>query len=85
MYEPLQEQAVLTLLQAFATLFVTVLDRNDNQPQFSQDLYTGSIMENSGPGTTIDMVGRKVEKGLFKRRRGLPALLILVLGTNVYI
>ena len=37
-------------------MFVTVLDQNDNRPQFSQALYTGSIMENSGPSTTVDMV-----------------------------
>ncbi|XP_068723113.1 protocadherin Fat 4-like isoform X1 [Montipora capricornis] len=41
--------------KAYATVFVTVLDQNDNRPQFSQALYTGSIMENSGPSTTVDM------------------------------
>ena len=37
-------------------MFVTILDRNDNSPKFSQVSYTGSIMENSRPGTTVDMV-----------------------------
>lgn len=37
-------------------MFVTILDRNDNSPKFSQVSYIGSIMENSRPGTTVDMV-----------------------------
>ena len=49
------------LFQAVATVVVTVLDQNDNRPKFTQALYTGSIMENSGPGTTVIMVSMEVE------------------------
>ena len=49
---------MMILFQAFATVFVTILDRNDNSPKFSQASYTGSIMENSRPGTTVDMVSK---------------------------
>ncbi|XP_078366665.1 protocadherin Fat 4-like [Oculina patagonica] len=41
--------------KAFATVFVKILDRNDNIPKFSQALYTGKIVENSRAGTTVDM------------------------------
>lgn len=44
------------LFQAFATVFVTVLDRNDNPPRFSQASYTGNIIENSAADTTVNMV-----------------------------
>ena len=46
----------LFLFQAFATVFVTVLDRNDNSPRFSQASYTGNIIENSAADTTVNMV-----------------------------
>ncbi|KAG1926068.1 protocadherin Fat [Pimephales promelas] len=32
---------------------VTITDENDNPPQFTEELYQGSILENSRPGTTI--------------------------------
>ncbi|XP_067054992.1 protocadherin Fat 4-like [Acropora muricata] len=41
--------------KALANVYVTVLDQNDNRPQFSQAVYSGSIMENSRPGITVDM------------------------------
>ena len=44
------------LFQAFATVFVTVLDRSDNPPRFSQASYTGNIIENSAADTTVNMV-----------------------------
>lgn len=37
-------------------MFVTVLDRNDNPPRFSQASYTGNIIENSAADTTVNMV-----------------------------
>ena len=46
-------------------MYVTVLDQNDNRPQFSQAVYSGSIMENSRPGITVDMVSADVEKRLY--------------------
>lgn len=32
---------------------VRVTDENDNPPQFSEDVYRGSVVENSGPGEVI--------------------------------
>ncbi|XP_056106333.1 protocadherin Fat 2 [Rhinichthys klamathensis goyatoka] len=32
---------------------VTISDENDNPPQFTEELYQGSILENTGPGETI--------------------------------
>ena len=43
-------------------MFVTILDKNDNIPKFSQALYTGSIMENSRARTTVDMVSTSKDK-----------------------
>ena len=37
-------------------MFVTVLDRNDNPPRFSQASYSGKIIENSAADTTVNMV-----------------------------
>eukprot|EP00117_Sycon_ciliatum_P002784 scpid268/ scgid7863/ Protocadherin Fat 1; Cadherin family member 7; Cadherin-related tumor suppressor homolog; Protein fat homolog; Protocadherin Fat 1, nuclear form len=38
-----------------ATVFIQVLDRNDNPPIFSHRLYAGRIAENSVPGTLVNM------------------------------
>lgn len=54
--------------QAFATVFVTVLDRNDNTPKFSQAMYTGDIMENSIAGTSVNMVSTDKPRDNFLKR-----------------
>lgn len=54
--------------QAFATVFVTVQDRNDNTPKFSQAMYTGDIMENSIAGTSVNMVSTDKPRDNFLKR-----------------
>lgn len=44
---PLQTEAVVT---------ITVLDVNDNAPQFVSTSYEGRVDENHPPGTTITLV-----------------------------
>ena len=45
----LSQHLILIWLQ----ILVTVLDINDNRPQFSQPKYTVSISENTAPGTDV--------------------------------
>uniref|UniRef100_A0AAY4ENR5 Protocadherin Fat 2 n=1 Tax=Denticeps clupeoides TaxID=299321 RepID=A0AAY4ENR5_9TELE len=40
-------------LSSSALVEVMITDENDNPPQFKEDVYQGSIMENSGPGEVI--------------------------------
>ncbi|XP_055033747.2 protocadherin Fat 2 [Misgurnus anguillicaudatus] len=40
-------------LSSSALVEVTITDENDNPPQFKEELYQGSILENSRPGETI--------------------------------
>uniref|UniRef100_A0A8C1WJD8 FAT atypical cadherin 2 n=1 Tax=Cyprinus carpio TaxID=7962 RepID=A0A8C1WJD8_CYPCA len=40
-------------LSSSALVEVTITDENDNPPQFTEELYQGSILENSRPGETI--------------------------------
>lgn len=40
-------------LSSSALVEVTITDENDNPPEFTEDLYQGSILENSRPGETI--------------------------------
>ena len=42
--------------QGTATVTVTVSDLNDNAPIFSPTAYTGTISEDAGSGTTLDLV-----------------------------
>lgn len=44
---PLQTEAVVT---------ITVLDVNDNTPQFVSTSYEGRVDENRPPGTTVTLV-----------------------------
>ncbi len=45
---------MVTLSKSSSALVeVTITDENDNPPQFIEELYQGSILENSRPGDTI--------------------------------
>ena len=38
-------------IPAFAAVFISVLDENDNSPRFEQDTYQATLLENRPPGT----------------------------------
>ena len=44
------------LLQTEAVVTITVLDVNDNTPQFVSSSYEGRVDENRQPGTTVTLV-----------------------------
>ncbi|XP_069130335.1 protocadherin gamma-A4-like [Argopecten irradians] len=46
----------VTKYSATATVVVTILDINDNQPSFSQEVYTFTVQENQAPGTVIGQI-----------------------------
>ncbi|KAL2096237.1 hypothetical protein ACEWY4_008385 [Coilia grayii] len=45
--------ADMTGREAVATVTVTVLDRNDNSPEFLQSSYRGNVSEGAAPGTLV--------------------------------
>ncbi|OWF47638.1 protocadherin beta-16-like [Mizuhopecten yessoensis] len=48
-----RDSNVITQYSSTATVVVTILDMNDNQPSFSQEVYSFTVPENQAPGTVI--------------------------------
>ena len=45
-----------SIIKATGFITLTVLDLNDNAPEFTEKNYTGSLPENCGPDVIVQMV-----------------------------